>query len=114
MPYCYILRCADGSFYVGVAEDPVRRCQEHNQRRGAVWTAKRLPVALVWTERHPSLSSARQREIQLKRWSRSKKMALIGVPFDFAQDEPKAFASRGAPAFKASCISYCYIFGGPK
>ena len=66
MHYCYILRCADGSFYVGVAEDPVRRCQEHNQRRGAVWTAKRSPVALVWTEQHPSLSSARQREIQLK------------------------------------------------
>ena len=31
---CYILRCADGSLYVGVAEDPLRRCREHNQGKG--------------------------------------------------------------------------------
>ena len=35
MHYCYILRCADGSFYVGVTEDPQRRCREHNQGKGA-------------------------------------------------------------------------------
>ncbi|PYU27731.1 MAG: endonuclease, partial [Acidobacteria bacterium] len=37
MYYCYILCCADGSFYVGMAQDPVRRCQEHNEGKGAVW-----------------------------------------------------------------------------
>jgi putative endonuclease len=77
MNYCYILRCADGSFYVGVSEDPQRRCLEHNQGNGAVWTAKRLPVEIVWTETHPSLSAARQRENQLKAWNRAKKTALI-------------------------------------
>ena len=78
MFYCYILLCSDKSFYVGVAEDPVRRCKEHDQRRGADWTSKRLPVELVWTEEHAALSSARKREIQLKTWSRAKKIALIG------------------------------------
>jgi putative endonuclease len=78
MHYCYILRCADGSFYVGVAEDPQRRWREHNQGKGAEWTAKRLPVELVWTESHESLSSARRRENQLKRWSHAKKAALVG------------------------------------
>jgi putative endonuclease len=78
MHYCYILRCADGSFYVGVAEDPERRCREHNQGKGALWTAGRLPVEIVWTESHDSLSSARKREVQLKGWSRNKKAALIG------------------------------------
>jgi putative endonuclease len=77
MHYCYILRCADGSYYVGVAEDPQRRCREHNQSKGAEWTARRLPVEIAWTEAHSSLSSARQRENQLKRWSRIKKSALI-------------------------------------
>ena len=77
MLYCYILRCADGSFYTGVAEDPERRCQEHNQGKGADWTARRLPVEVVWTEPHDSLSSARTREKQLKRWSLTKKAALI-------------------------------------
>jgi putative endonuclease len=75
--YCYILRCADGSFYVGVAQDPDRRCQEHNEGKGAVWTSRRLPVEIVWTEKHDSLSLARTRENQLKRWSREKKQALI-------------------------------------
>jgi len=75
---CYILRCADDSFYVGVAEDAQRRCAEHNRGKGADWTAQRLPVFLVWTEFHDSLSSARKRENQLKRWSHAKKEALIG------------------------------------
>ena len=75
---CYILRCADDSFYVGVAEDAQRRCAEHNRGKGADWTARRLPVFLVWTEFHDSLSSARKRENQLKRWSHVKKEALIG------------------------------------
>jgi predicted GIY-YIG superfamily endonuclease len=77
MHHCYILRCADGSFYVGVAEDPQRRCREHNLGKGADWTARRLPVEIVWTEAHDSLSSARTRENQLKRWSHLKKAALI-------------------------------------
>ncbi len=77
MHSCYILRCADDSFYVGVAEDPERRCAEHNRGKGADWTAKRRPVTLVWTETHNSLSSSRKRENQLKRWSHAKKEVLI-------------------------------------
>jgi len=78
MFFCYILRCADDSYYVGVAENPQRRYHEHNQGKGATWTARRLPVEIVWTEAHDSLSSARTRESQLKRWNRAKKVALIG------------------------------------
>jgi putative endonuclease len=76
--FCYILRCAGDSFFVGVAEDPHRRCDEHNSGKGADWTARRRPVRLVWTEIHNSLSSARKRENQLKRWSHIKKEALVG------------------------------------
>jgi putative endonuclease len=77
MFFCYILLCSDGSYYVGAAEDPQRRCDEHNRRKGADWTARRIPVELVWTEAHDSLSTARKRENQLKRWSHAKKAALI-------------------------------------
>jgi putative endonuclease len=77
MYYCYILQCADDSYYVGVAESPERRCAEHNARKGADWTAARLPVTLLWQELHPSLASARAREIQLTGWSRKKKEALV-------------------------------------
>ncbi len=77
MFFCYILRCADGSFYVGVSDDPLRREQEHNEGKGADWTAARRPVRLVWTEEHLTLASARKRENQLKRWGHAKKTALI-------------------------------------
>ncbi len=71
---------AHGSHYVGVSDNPQRRLDEHNQGKGSDWTAERRPVRLVWTEAHPTLSSARQRENQLKRWSHSKKTKLIEGP----------------------------------
>jgi len=77
MHYCYIVLCADDSYYVGKAEEPEERVRNHNSGKGADWTAARLPVKLVWSELHPTLASARRREIQLKGWSRKKKAALI-------------------------------------
>ena len=77
MYFCYILLCADNSYYVGVSDDPHRRAQEHNEGKGSDWTAAHRPVKLVWTEEHPSLAAARTRENQLKGWSRRKKEALI-------------------------------------
>ncbi len=77
MYFCYILECADGSYYVGVSDNPQRRLDEHNQGKASSWTAQRRPLRLIWTEQHPTLSSARQRENQLKRWSHSKKKKLI-------------------------------------
>jgi putative endonuclease len=62
MFYCYILLCSDGSYYVGVSNDPGRRAQEHNDGKGSAWTAARRPVRLAWTEEHATLSAARQRE----------------------------------------------------
>ena len=78
MFFCYILECSDGSFYVGVSDDPERRLIEHNQGKGSDWTAVRRPVKLVWTEEHPTLASARLRENQLKRWGHANKAKLIG------------------------------------
>lgn len=76
--FCYILECRDRSLYVGVADDPQRRLLEHNSGKGADWTSERRPVKLVRSEEHPTLSSARKRENQLKRWNHAKKAALVG------------------------------------
>jgi len=73
----YILRCSDGSYYVGHTEDVLARVQRHLDGAGAAWTAARRPVSLVFEEQHPSEAAAIARERQIKRWSRQKKDALI-------------------------------------
>ena len=75
--FVYILQCADGVFYVGATEDLESRVAMHNEGRGPKFTACRLPVTLLYPEEHDSMSEARQREIQIKKWSRAKKEAFI-------------------------------------
>jgi putative endonuclease len=75
--YVYILRCADESYYVGYAQDLEQRLRAHSTGKAAPYTARRLPVNLAYSEKHESIESARRRELQLKRWSRKKKEALL-------------------------------------
>ena len=77
MPFVYILKCADGSFYVGKTSDLRVRLDEHQSGVGANFTALRRPVEMVYAEEHPTPTRAERRELQLKRWSRAKKEALI-------------------------------------
>ena len=77
MWYVYILRWADDSFYVGMAQDLDARLKAHNDGRGAAYTFKRRPVRLVYWEEIESESKGVERERQLKRWSRAKKEALL-------------------------------------
>ena len=73
----YILKCSDGSYYVGSAANLKDRVERHNQGRGPSYTSKRLPVQLVYHERFNNLDGAVKREHQIKKWSRAKKEALI-------------------------------------
>jgi predicted GIY-YIG superfamily endonuclease len=75
--FVYILRCADGSLYVGHTRNVEERLTVHNDGRGAVWTACRRPVTLVHQERRGSESNAIARERQIKRWTHDKKLALV-------------------------------------
>ncbi len=75
--YVYILRCADGSYYIGLTENLEGRENVHNNGRGSKYTFLRRPVRLVYSESYDSLETAVGRERQLKRWSRTKKKALI-------------------------------------
>ena len=80
--YFYILKCSDGSYYVGSATNLEDRVNRHNQGRGATHTAKRRPVQLVYHERFNSYDDAKKRERQVKKWSRAKKEALIRGDMD--------------------------------
>lgn len=75
--WVYILRCADGTLYTGMAADPERRCAVHNAGKGAKYTRSRLPVALVWREEQGDKSAALKREAAIKRLTRAQKLALI-------------------------------------
>lgn len=77
--YCYILECADGTYYTGWTVDPERRLATHNKGRGARYTRMRLPVKLVYVEEQPDRRSAMKRELEIKRMKRGMKMKLVGV-----------------------------------
>lgn len=76
--FCYILECADGSFYTGWSTDPQRRLRQHNAGRGARYTRCRRPVRLAYVEEQPDRRTAMKRELAIKALPREKKKALIG------------------------------------
>jgi putative endonuclease len=77
--YCYIVECADGTYYTGWAIDPLKRVAMHNKGRGARYTRTRGPVRLVYVEELPDRKSAMKREIAIKKMGREAKRRLIGT-----------------------------------
>ena len=75
--FVYLLRCRDSKFYTGITPDVRKRLKAHQDGRGCDFTRRRLPVRLVYAEKHESKSSARKREIEIKKWGQKKKRALI-------------------------------------
>ena len=76
--FVYILRCRDGTYYVGSTRANLEnRVAEHKAGRFDGYTARRLPVELVWHEPFERISDAIAIERRLKGWRRAKKEALI-------------------------------------
>ena len=75
--YCYIVECADGTYYTGWAVDPKKRVKVHNSGRGARYTKMRLPVKLVYVEEQPDRVTAMKRERAIKKMTRDKKKELF-------------------------------------
>jgi putative endonuclease len=68
--------CANGAFYTGWTTDPTRRVSEHNAGRGARYTRMHGPVELVYVEEVVDHSTALKREVEIKRYSHTRKAAL--------------------------------------
>jgi predicted GIY-YIG superfamily endonuclease len=77
-----MLECRDGALYVGQTDDLERRMIEHDSGQCAGFTSARLPVRLAWSQEFPSRLEAREREHQIKNWSRAKKEALARGDWD--------------------------------
>ncbi len=79
----YILKCSDGSYYVGITNDINIRVFKHNEGKDiASYTYKRRPVELMWFNKFQSKLEAINWEKKLKGWTRKKKEALIQGKFD--------------------------------
>lgn len=75
--YVYILKCRDDSFYVGHTDNLDQRISNHSIGQGCSFTARRLPIKLVFVQEVESRDQAFVLERQIKNWSRAKKEALI-------------------------------------
>jgi len=75
--YAYILRCSDGSYYVGHTDNLELRISQHNSGEFFCYTTAKLPVELVWSQDFGSRDEAFNAERAIKNWSRKKKEALI-------------------------------------
>lgn len=73
----YIVECADQTLYTGWTANIEQRLKVHNTGRGAKYTRSRTPVRLVYTEKKPDRRSAMQRELEIKRMNRIRKLELI-------------------------------------
>ena len=75
--WVYIVRCTDGSFYVGQTDDLDRRIAEHTAGTFGGFTATRHFLEFAYAAEMPTRDEAVLRDRQIKGWSRAKKEALI-------------------------------------
>ena len=76
--FVYMLRCADGSYYVGSTRGALEdRIAQHNAGTFDGFTSRRRPVTVVFEQEFDRITDAIAAERQLKGWSRAKKEALI-------------------------------------
>jgi putative endonuclease len=78
----YMLRCRDGSYYVGSSRNVENRLAQHASGAGGEYTSKRMPVELVYLEEFDDIGEAFAWEKRIQGWSRKKREALIERRWD--------------------------------
>ena len=89
--YVYIMaNRKNGTIYIGVTSDLVKRVWEHKSAGVPGFTKKHGCKVLVWCEAFDDIQQARQRERQMKEWQRNWKIKLIEeTNLDWADLYPK-------------------------
>lgn len=75
--YVYIMASISKVLYIGVTNDIIRRVYEHKSGKIKGFTSKYRCYKLVYFEYFTQIEEAIQREKQLKRWKREKKITFI-------------------------------------
>jgi putative endonuclease len=71
-----MLKCQNGAIYTGVTDNVARRFKEHVQGKGGHYTSYNRPKEVFYKESFKNKFDAGEREQQIKRWSKAKKLAL--------------------------------------
>ena len=79
MFYIYILRTSSNTLYIGQTNNLEKRLKEHRSHttRSSKYLRSFKSFELVYTEVYKTRTEAMQREIELKKWPKSKKEAMI-------------------------------------
>lgn len=75
--YVYIIECLDSSYYTGLTWSLPSRVEQHLSGLGSKYTSAHGVKKLAYAEEHHDITTARERELQIKDWSRRKKEKLI-------------------------------------
>lgn len=76
MHYTYMLKCKDGTYYIGYTNDLEKRVKAHNEGKGAKYTKGRGPVELIYYEEYEEKTIAMRREWEMKKLTRTQKEEL--------------------------------------
>ena len=95
--FVYILRTASNTLYIGATQALDERIDAHHRGRRAEWTRAHPGAEVVYFESYPTLGLARKREIQLKKWSRNKKEALIAGDAAMLKNLSRCHSTRPRP-----------------
>lgn len=75
--FVYLLECVDKSIYTGITTDPDRRLQEHLDGKASKYTRAHQAKRIIYLEKQKDKSGALKREVEIKGWSKEKKLELI-------------------------------------
>lgn len=77
--FVYILRTSSDTLYIGQTNNLEKRSKEHQNKtsKSAKYIKYFDSFKLVYSEQYPTRTEAMRREYQLKKWSKSKKEALV-------------------------------------
>ncbi len=75
----YLIRCADGTLYTGIATDVARRFLEHQSGgpKAAKYTRGKGPLELVYQAEIGTRSEATKEELRIKALSRKQKLTML-------------------------------------
>jgi putative endonuclease len=75
--FLYLIECADGALYTGIALDPLARFAQHRSGKGAKYTRANPPVRLIGAMAYPDRGTATRAELAFKKLKAAEKRARI-------------------------------------